>query len=60
MRLIKPERFSQLQSNYALEALADAHVLRGPFAIGYMPTLADLYLVSKVRSAHRFNVDLAR
>jgi hypothetical protein len=34
MRLIKPERFTQLHSDDALEALADSHVLRVLFAIG--------------------------
>jgi len=44
----------------AYEALLAADTQRGEFSFGHTPTLADVYLIPQVESAHRFKVDLGR
>ncbi len=44
----------------AYEALIAADTKRGAFSFGNTPTLADVYLIPQVESAHRFKVDLSR
>lgn len=44
----------------AFQSLVEAQSLRGPFAYGERPTLADVYLVPQIESARRFKVDMAR
>ena len=44
----------------AYEALIAADTQRGRFSYGDTPTLADVYLIPQVESAHRFKVDLTR
>ena len=44
----------------AIEALLSKDPQSGDFCFGSTPTLADVYLVPQVESAHRFKVDLAR
>ena len=43
----------------AFDALVQAHG-RGPFAFGAHPSLAGVYLVPQIESAHRFKVDIAQ
>ncbi len=44
----------------AYEALLAADTQRGEFSFGHTPTLADVYLIPQVESAHHFKVDLGR
>ena len=44
----------------AIEALLAADPARGSFCFGDTPTLADVYLVPQVASAHRFKLDMTR
>ncbi|WP_299514795.1 maleylacetoacetate isomerase [uncultured Limnohabitans sp.] len=44
----------------AYEALIAADAQRGRFSFGDTPTLADVYLIPQVESAHRFKMDLTK
>lgn len=44
----------------AFEALLASDLQRGRFSYGDTPTMADVYLIPQVESAHRFKVDMSR